>query len=154
MTTNIDRITDLEQTFHFFENKIEYSLACNDFYAVADHLYELSIHIDQTDFCHKKLTNLTNTVICKIRTQMKEFDEDRRWSDLCDAIGALTENNIFATYLTKAETDHLEPLYYTARRKQEEYERGLNELFLTEDELTDIPTDDTEYDVQPFLARK
>lgn len=101
MTISTKNFMNLEYTFQHYANKIEYSIDCNDFYAVADHLYELTAHIPLTDFCQHKLNNLVNTVICKIRTKMKSFDEEYCWDDLADAIGALTDNDIFTTHLTK-----------------------------------------------------
>lgn len=142
----------IEYIFHTYENKIEYSLDCNDFYAVADHLYELTAHIPLTDFCEHKLDNLVNTVICKIRTKMKQFDEEYCWDDLADAIVTITDNDIFATKLTKAETDYLERLLPKVRRKQAEHEQELEELFLSEDELADIAEDNTDDDYHPAFA--
>lgn len=152
MNTSTKNLTDIEDTFQYFENKVEYSLDCNDFYATADHLYELTAHIPLTDFCQHKLDNLVNTVICKIRTKMKSFDEQYLWADLADAIGALTDNDIFTTKLTKQETDYLEHLLPTVRAKQAEHEQELEELFLTEDELANIPVDDAANDVPAFIA--
>lgn len=145
---------NLEYTFQHYANKVEYALDCNDFYASADHLYELTAHIPLTDFCEHKLNNLVNTVICEIRTKMKSFDEAHCWSDLADAIGALTDNDIFTTHLTKEETDYLEHLLPKVRRKQAEREQELNELFLTEDELAAIPVDEDDDDYVPAFARK
>lgn len=145
---------NLEYTFQHYANKVEYALDCNDFYAAADHLYELTAHIPLTDFCEHKLNNLVNTVICEIRTKMKSFDEAHCWSDLADAIGALTDNDIFTTHLAKEETDYLEHLLPKVRRKQAEREQELNELFLTEDELAAIPVDEDDDDYVPAFARK
>lgn len=152
MTTTPKNFMSIEYIFHCYENKIEYSLDCNDFYAVADHLYELTAHIPLTDFCEHKLDNLVNTVICKIRTKMKQFDEQYLWSDLADAIGALTDNDIFTTKLTKEETDYLERLLPKVRRKQAEHEQELEELFLSEDELAAIPVDDADDDYAPVFT--
>lgn len=154
MTTSTKNFMNLEYTFQHFENKVEYALDCNDFYAVAAHLYELTAHIPLTDFFQHKLDNLVNTVICEIRTKMKQFDEEYLWDDLADAIGALTDNDIFTTHLTKEETDYLERLLPKVERKQREHEQDLNELFLTEDELAAIPANDADYDIPPFLAQQ
>lgn len=152
MTTTAKNFMNLEYTFQHYANKVEYSLDCNDFYAVADHLYNLTAHIPLTAFCEHKLNNLVNTVICKIRTKMKVFDEEYLWDDLADAIGALTDNDIFTTKLTKEETDYLEHLLPTVRAKQREHEQDLNELFLTENEIAAIPDDDTDDDYVPAFA--
>lgn len=155
MTTSTKNFMNLEYTFQHYANKVEYSLDCNDFYAAADHIYELTAHIPLTEFCEHKLNNLVNTVICKIRTKMKQFDEEYSYADLADAIGALTDNDIFTTKLTKEETDYLEQLLPTVERKQRKHEQDLNELFLTEDELAATPDDNTDDDYAPaFLARK
>lgn len=152
MATTAKNFMSIEYIFQVYENKIEYSFDCDDFYAVADHLYELTAHIPLTNFCQHKLNNLVNTVIVKMRTKMKQFDDDRRWDDLADAIGALTDNDIFTTHLTKQETDFLEHLLPTVERKQVEHEQELNELFLTEDELAAIPANDDDDDYVPVFA--
>lgn len=152
MTATAKNFMNLEYTFQHFENKVEYSLDCNDFYAVADHIYNLTAHIDQTDFCQHKLNSLVNTVICKIRTKMKSFDEAHCWDDLADAISALTDNDIFTVHLTKEEADYLEHLLPKVRRKQREHEQELNELFLSEDELAAIPVDEDDDDYAPVFA--